>query len=103
MKKEEQLFNPNFIELTRLEKIINVSTAIFKSKRIVDAMISLVENTKPCLNCSLVTMFLFDKTILDSRAEDHDRIQKINVDGKWIDRIGINEKDVSDPGFKKIE
>jgi len=48
-------------------------------------------------------MFLFDKTILDSRAEDHDRIQKINVDGKWIDRIGVNEKDVSDPGFKKIE
>jgi hypothetical protein len=25
------------------------------------------------------------------------------VDGRWIDRIGINEKDVSEPSFKKLE
>lgn len=25
------------------------------------------------------------------------------VDGRWIDRIGINEKDVSEPAFSKIE
>jgi hypothetical protein len=25
------------------------------------------------------------------------------IDGRWIDRIGINEKDVSEPAFKKFE
>jgi hypothetical protein len=25
------------------------------------------------------------------------------VDGKWVDRIGINEMNVSDPAFKKFE
>ena len=25
------------------------------------------------------------------------------VDGRWIDRIGVNEKDVSEPAFKKLE
>ena len=30
-------------------------------------------------------------------------MQKIMVDGRWIDRIGVNEKDVSEPAFKKLE
>ena len=25
------------------------------------------------------------------------------IDGRWVDRIGINEKDVSEPAFKKLE
>jgi hypothetical protein len=25
------------------------------------------------------------------------------IDGRWVDRIGINEKDVSEAGFKKYE
>jgi hypothetical protein len=25
------------------------------------------------------------------------------IDGRWVDRIGINEKDVSEAGFKKLE
>jgi hypothetical protein len=25
------------------------------------------------------------------------------IEGRWVDRIGINEKDVSEAGFKKLE
>ena len=25
------------------------------------------------------------------------------IDGRWVDIIGINEKDMSEPGFKKME
>jgi hypothetical protein len=35
--------------------------------------------------------------------KDYVYIQKMMIDGRWIDRIGVNEKDVSEPAFKKIE
>ena len=25
------------------------------------------------------------------------------IDGRWVDRIGVNEKDVSEASFKKFE
>lgn len=25
------------------------------------------------------------------------------IDGRWVDRIGVNEKDVCEPAFKKFE
>ncbi len=30
-------------------------------------------------------------------------MQKTMIDGRWIDRIGVNETDVSEAGFKKME
>ena len=30
-------------------------------------------------------------------------MQKSMIDGRWVDIIGINEKDMSEPGFKKME
>lgn len=41
--------------------------------------------------------------ISDHKIKDYCYMQKIMVDGRWIDRIGINEKDVSEPAFKKFE
>lgn len=58
---------------------------------------------KSCINCSIVTLFLFDGSISDHKMKDHVYIQKMLIDGRWIDRIGINEKDVSEPAFKKLE
>ena len=30
-------------------------------------------------------------------------MQKTMIDGKWVDIIGINEKDVSEASFKRID
>lgn len=52
------------------------------------------------MNYQYVTIFLFDSKISDHNTTN--KVQKMMIDGKWVDRIGINEKDVSEPGFKKI-
>jgi hypothetical protein len=86
-----------------MEKIMNLVESLSKSTKVIKAFVGLLSDLKPCLNCSIVTFFLFDSTISDHKFKDYVYIQKIMVDGRWIDRIGVNEKDVSEPAFKKIE
>lgn len=64
---------------------------------------SVLKDLKGCVNCSIVTLFLFDSRISDHKIKDFVYMQKLLVDGRWVDRIGVNEKDVSEPAFKKVE
>jgi hypothetical protein len=36
-------------------------------------------------------------------SSDNTRVQKIIVDGRYIDSIGLSDKEMSDPCFKQIE
>ena len=76
---------------------------MFKAKKVFKAFLSILFDLKQIINCSIVTIFLFDSKISDHQIKDYCYMQKTMVDGKWVDRIGQNEKDVSEPGFKKLE
>ncbi len=76
---------------------------LFKAKKVFKAFISVLFDLKNCVNCSIVTMFLFDTKISDHKIKDYCFMQKTMIEGRWVDRIGINEKDVSEASFKKFE
>jgi hypothetical protein len=87
----------------KMERLFALIQNLFKAKKVFKAFISILNDLKSCVNCSIVTLFLFDAKISDHKIKDYCYMQKIMVDGRWIDRIGINEKDVSEPAFKKFE
>lgn len=86
-----------------MERILNLMQNLLKAKKVFKAFISVLFDLKNCVNCSIVTLFLFDLKISDHKLKDYCYMQKTMIDGRWVDRIGINEKDVSDAGFKKFE
>ena len=67
------------------------------------AFLSVLFDLKQCVNCSIVTLFLFDSKINDHKIRDYCYMQKTMIDGRWVDIIGVTEKDVSDPAFKKLD
>ena len=86
-----------------MEKVLTLVLNLFKAKKVFKAFISLLTDLKSTVNCSIVTLFLFDSKISDHKIKDFVFMQKMMIDGRWVDRIGVNEKDVSEPAFKKIE
>lgn len=76
---------------------------MFKAKKVFKALLNVLFDLKQCVNCSIVTIFLFDSKISDHKIKDYCYMQKTLIDGRWVDRIGVNEKDVSDPSFKRID
>lgn len=86
-----------------MEKIHTLMANLFKVNKVFKAFISVLFDLKSCVNCSIVTLFLFDSKISDHKIKDYCYMQKTMIDGRWVDRIGINEKDVSEAGFKKFE
>ena len=95
--------NVNTMDLPKMEKLQLLMTNLLKQKKVFKAFISVLFDLKNCVNCSCVTLFLFDSKISDHHIKDYCFIQKTMIDGRWVDRIGVNEKDVSEPGFKKFE
>lgn len=95
--------NVNSVDIMKMEKVLTLVLNLFKAKKVFKAFISLLTDLKSTVNCSIVTLFLFDSKISDHKIKDFVFMQKMMIDGRWVDRIGVNEKDVSEPAFKKIE
>jgi hypothetical protein len=95
--------NPNTVDIQKMERILMMVGNLFKSTKLIKALIGVLRDLKSCVNCSHVTIFLFDPKISDHKIKDFVNMQKIMVEHRWLDRIGINEKDVSEPAFKKLE
>lgn len=76
---------------------------LFKMNKLFKTFITMLQGLKTCVNCSIVTLFLFNSKVSDHKMKDHVYMQKTMIDGKWVDRIGVNEKDVSEPAFKRID
>jgi len=94
--------NVNTVDLGKMEKVYNVINQVFKSKSVFKALISCLKEMKQCINCSIVTIFLFDTSISDHKWKDLVHIQKMTIEGRWVDRIGINEIELSEPSFTRI-
>jgi len=91
------------MEMSKMEKVSAFVKNINKVKKVFKLFICTLKNMKQCLNCSIVTVFVLDSKVTDIKYKDYVYMQNINLDGKWIDRIGIDEKTVSEPSFKKME
>lgn len=46
---------------------------------------------------------MFDASISDHKQTDIINVQKIVIDRRWVDRIGENEKNISDPVFNHLK
>eukprot|EP00347_Sterkiella_histriomuscorum_P010193 403377247 len=95
--------NVNLMDLSKVEKLQALFQNLLKQKKVFKAFISVLFDLKSVVNCSIVTMFLFDSKISDHHIKDYVFMQKTMIDGRWVDRIGVNEKDVSEAAFKKFE
>ena len=63
--------NVNAVDLHKMEKINNLVVNLFKTKKVFKAFLSLLMDLKSCINCSIVTLFMFDARISDHKMKDY--------------------------------
>lgn len=79
-----------------------------KSTSILDTFISTIrEIVNNLIQCKLCTIFLFDSVLSEKMTEegslDQSHLQKIIVEGRYVDSIGLSDAEMSEPCFKNIE
>ena len=57
--------NVNYIDIKKMEKLVTLMNNLYKSKKVFKAFLSVLFDLKNCVNCSVVTLFLFDSKISD--------------------------------------
>lgn len=65
------MMNVNTVDLQKMEKIHVLFANLLKCKKVFKTFISVLFDLKNCVNCSIVTMFLFDSKISDHKIKDY--------------------------------
>ena len=100
--------NSNWVETSKLEKTLRGLNMVNKATSILDTFVTTIkELVNNLIQCRYCTIFLFDHVLSDKMNEDgnidRSHIQKIIVEGRYIDSIGLSDSEMSEPCFKTTE
>ena len=94
--------NSNWIETSKLEKTLRGLNVVNKATTIMETFLySIKEIVNNLIQCKSCTVYMFDTVLSEKMTEDdhldRSHVQKIIIEGRYIDAVGLSDSDIAEP------